>query len=538
MRGAAWTRAAALLAGVEVLLGPALALAGEPFSYNPPGMLAPGSGEGRFDEMVYAPGMRFPLEAGPAYLNSQVWGHGGSQGPGGGQCDPENRQYPWWDNYCETRSWDMPLCPSGQGHQGQDIRAGDCEKGKHWVVAAADGTITNIGTYSVYLTTADGTRFDYLHMGDVQVAFGDEVKRGDRIGKVSNEFGGTPTTIHLHFNIKQNVDGLGLVFVPPYMSLVGSYQELVNVEPEGVIASATCERVRGASFDPDTPEAPGEVHVSVGGAWGDAAAIGFDVLADRPTDALCDEGASTCARGFDTPLPISLLDGEERDVHVYALDTWVDGAPVELAQSPASVWCPAFSTAGRVRRLVGGEAVAAAWGLSTFLDLLPMSPGETEALPEGEPLPRGPRLVAPEDGSAHFLHDGSALRPISVDAMRALRLDPAQAEVWSGGELALVPRGPAWPRRPVVARGQGGALYLLDDPQGIDAHGGLEKQDDGAGLSAEAPACVFRDGSSEAGAAGGALATAGIGLASVWIRRRRRRTITSPKRYANLGRFR
>src|SRR5205085_1701751 len=82
------------------------------------------------------------------------------------------------DDYCEKRDWDMPLCPGGTGHQGQDIRAASCKKGVHAAVAAADGTITSVGNYSVYLTAADGTRFDYLHMQDVAVEVGDKVKRG------------------------------------------------------------------------------------------------------------------------------------------------------------------------------------------------------------------------------------------------------------------------------------------------------------------------------------------------------------------------
>src|SRR5688572_17590346 len=201
------------------------------FAYAPPGALVNGSGTGRVDNHVYAPGMRFPIEAGPAFANSQVWGHGGNEGPGGSQCDIENFSYPWHDNYCESRSWDMPLCPSGTGHQGQDIRASTCEKNVHWAVAADDGTITSIGSYSVYITTADGTRFDYLHMGSVQVAEGESVTKGQRLGKVSNEFGGTPTTTHLHFNIRQNIDGVGNVYVPTYLSLVESYETLLGVGP-------------------------------------------------------------------------------------------------------------------------------------------------------------------------------------------------------------------------------------------------------------------------------------------------------------------
>ena len=216
-----------------------VAEAAEPFTYDPPGALVTGSGKGRPDTKVYAPGMRFPFESGSAFANSQVYGHGGGSGPGGSQCDKENFSYPWQDNYCESRSWDMPLCPSGAGHQGQDIRPASCVKGVHWAVAVADATITNVGSYSVYLTTADGTRFDYLHMSDVQVKEGQKVKRGDRVGKVSNQFGGTPTTVHLHFNIRQNVAGVGAVYVPGYLSLVKSYEALHGInQPDASVPEA------------------------------------------------------------------------------------------------------------------------------------------------------------------------------------------------------------------------------------------------------------------------------------------------------------
>lgn len=217
--------AAFALACGGAALAPSLASA--QFTYQPSGQLVSGSGRGRSDQRVYAPGMRFPIQNAPAYLNSQVWGVGGGSGPSGSQCDTRNFSYPWWDNYCETRSWDMPLCPSGQGHQGQDMRASNCMNRTHPVVAVADGQITNIGSYSVYLTGTDGTRYDYLHMGPVSVTQGQRVTRGTAIGRVSNEFGGSATTIHLHFNIRQNVSGVGSVYVPPYMSLIRAYEELL-----------------------------------------------------------------------------------------------------------------------------------------------------------------------------------------------------------------------------------------------------------------------------------------------------------------------
>lgn len=223
-------RALALLC---VLALPSVALA--QFTYADPGTLmapsggAPRVGAGRVDRNVYAPGMLFPLE-GLAYANSQIYGYGGYMGPGGGQCDSRNYRYPWYDNYCEERSWDMPLCPSGRGHQGQDIRPETCADKRHWAVATTDGVITNIGTYSVYLTADDGTRYDYLHMdpGTLAVSRGQRVRRGQRLGLVSDAFGSSSTSIHLHFNVRKFVSGVGTVYAPTYMSLVQSYREHIG----------------------------------------------------------------------------------------------------------------------------------------------------------------------------------------------------------------------------------------------------------------------------------------------------------------------
>lgn len=217
--------------GMAVMLLSAGSMAAD-FSYKPPGTLKAGSGSGRADTRVYVPNMRFPIEKAPAFANSQVWGHGGMNGPSGGQCHTNNYSYPWWDDFCETRSWSVPLCPSGKGHQGQDIRPSTCEKNKHWAVAAEAGTITSIGTYTVTLKAANGvTTHRYMHMDNasLQVAKGARVEKGARLGRISNNMGSTPTTIHLHYDLQQNVSGIGTTFVPPYMSLVDSYQRLLGI---------------------------------------------------------------------------------------------------------------------------------------------------------------------------------------------------------------------------------------------------------------------------------------------------------------------
>ncbi|MGD8613532.1 MAG: M23 family metallopeptidase [Desulfobacterales bacterium] len=196
------------------------------FSYLPPGDLVPGSGQGRVDYKVYLPGMRFPVQKAPAYANSQVWGVGGMNGPGGSECHADNYSYPWRDNYCEKRGWPMPLCPSGTGHQGQDIRPSTCTDSAYWAVAAEGGTITYIGSYSVSLQGDSGIRHSYLHLNHstLSVWVGKRVAKGDKIGKISDNMGSTATTIHLHYAMKS-----GGIYIPTYMSLVRSYEDLIDL---------------------------------------------------------------------------------------------------------------------------------------------------------------------------------------------------------------------------------------------------------------------------------------------------------------------
>lgn len=218
-------------------------LHGETFSFNPPGDLEPDSGTGQTAQAIYVPGMRFPIELPAAYANSQVYGHGGQHGPGGWQCSAENYAYPWTDNFCETRGYATPFCPSGTGHQGQDIRPPACpptaadEEDDFYAVAADAGDITGINGHVLSLLGEDGTRYLYLHLDPdtLEVEAGDAVERGDRLGVVSNYFGGTPTTYHLHFEIRQSVDiggDLTQTPVPPYLTLVDSYQRLIAGEED------------------------------------------------------------------------------------------------------------------------------------------------------------------------------------------------------------------------------------------------------------------------------------------------------------------
>lgn len=225
--------------------------AAEPvFSYFEAGALIPGTGTGAPDQIVYAPDMVFPIESDPAYLQSQVFNFGGGVA-GGDQCDPRNYAYPWRDNFCEVRSANRgsPYCPLDKIHQGQDIRVGSAascntlrstpaeERTLHKVVAVEDGVISHVGTYSVNLR-AGGRIYKYMHlnMSKLQVQAGQTVKAGDHIGYISNDFGGTPTTFHLHFEITQNAGNGQWVHVPPYLSLVAAYERRENGPGEKIHA--------------------------------------------------------------------------------------------------------------------------------------------------------------------------------------------------------------------------------------------------------------------------------------------------------------
>ena len=69
------------------------------------------------------------------------------------------------------------------------------------------------------------------------VETGDVVSRGERLGRISNAYGGTPATIHLHFEIRAAfVAGdaeLIAVPVPPYATLVDAYARLAAGDDGG-----------------------------------------------------------------------------------------------------------------------------------------------------------------------------------------------------------------------------------------------------------------------------------------------------------------
>ncbi len=213
------------------------------FKYHAPGTLtSPAAGHGYSGREIYAPDILFPIDLAVselAVVNSQVYSPGGMYGGSGGQCSPVNYNMPWSDVFCEKRAWKMPLCPSGQGHQGVDIRPAACHNTASVAVAVENGTIidTDAHVSMVKLRGDSGRIYRYLHLEPTSFLVKDNqrVTKGTPLGKVSNLMNGAhQTTWHLHFDIQARVptsSGPAVLFVPPYSSLVAAYRRLKGIAP-------------------------------------------------------------------------------------------------------------------------------------------------------------------------------------------------------------------------------------------------------------------------------------------------------------------
>ena len=237
------------------------AAASADFSYRPGGDIIANSGSrkqgGHADPTAYSQ-IRFPLEKTPAFVRSQSYGRRDKSDPSGG--------YPWRDNFCEARSFEVGQCPGGFGHQGQDIRPGACpppnsespgacDPKQQAILAVRDGmVIRSLKQQAATLqvnTRNEHIRFRYMHMNPSSmdadgVLNGRTVAEGEKIGVVSNYLDHpNGTTRHLHFDV-QVFTRDGWLWVNPYTTLISAYERLI--------------RGRGREIGPDQPAAAAVAH--------------------------------------------------------------------------------------------------------------------------------------------------------------------------------------------------------------------------------------------------------------------------------------
>jgi murein DD-endopeptidase MepM/ murein hydrolase activator NlpD len=91
--------------------------------------------------------------------------------------------------------------------------------------------VTLVGATPAVTCTSVGSGYSTL---PTSVKIGQSVKQGDLLGYVSNDFGGTPTTLHLHFELKLNTAENGWQYAPVYSSLLAAYQRREGVRGEQV----------------------------------------------------------------------------------------------------------------------------------------------------------------------------------------------------------------------------------------------------------------------------------------------------------------
>jgi hypothetical protein len=216
------------------------------FSYRPSGDIIANSGArrrgGRIDYIAYSQ-IRFPLEKAPALVSSQQFGRRKSRGHQG----VYQSIYPWRDNFCEARSFQVGQCAAGFGHQGQDIRPAPCPPNsnsesschprKQAVVAVRDGLLIRspkqqAATLQIN-TGNEHIRFRYMHMNPSAmdadgILNGRRVAEGEKIGVVSNYLDfPNGTSYHLHFDV-QVFTRDGWIWVNPYTTLIASYERLIR----------------------------------------------------------------------------------------------------------------------------------------------------------------------------------------------------------------------------------------------------------------------------------------------------------------------
>ncbi|MEH2569520.1 murein DD-endopeptidase MepM/ murein hydrolase activator NlpD [Bradyrhizobium sp. AZCC 2289] len=249
------------------------AAASADFSYRPSGDIIANSGAhklgGHADLTAYSQ-IRFPLEKAPAFAHSQSLGKG--------KAGESAAEYPWRDNFCEARSFEVGQCAGGFGHQGQDIRPGacpangegpqSCDPKRQAVVAVRDGVVirsTKQQAATLQINTGnEHIRFRYMHMNPSSMdadglLSGRRVAEGEKIGVVSNYLDHpNGTSRHLHFDV-QVFTRDGWLWVNPYTTLVSAYERLIRgrgreIGPEPQASAAVAHALPEDVIRPDARE--------------------------------------------------------------------------------------------------------------------------------------------------------------------------------------------------------------------------------------------------------------------------------------------
>lgn len=235
-------------------------------------------------------------------------------------------------------------------------------------------------------------------------------------------------------------------------------------KPVGYLDSANCDTISGWAQDPDAADRPIPVHVYIGGPAGTPGAVGYAIEAKQRREDLC-AALGSCDHGFSMPTPRGFLDGTPHEVYVYGIDV-SGGENALLASAPQTLTCaPAnvpFAQGYPVKRHVTNPEVMAAWAFD-FHDVVTLDDATLDAIDDAPPVAAAPELMRVEGSPEVYLVDVGVKRHVPSPAvMDHWRFD------WSAVQnvASLDDRytGIAVTDRPFLARGTGGAVYLIEPP--------------------------------------------------------------------------
>jgi len=279
------------------------------------------------------------------------------------------------------------------------------------------------------------------------------------------------------------VDGMGQVIdsgrqvndhLGIYASGSGPAPNCPNKAPKGYLDGVKCDGFAGWAQDPDAPSQSIDVQFFYDGQGP------IDVMANVTRSDLCGPLGS-CDHAF-TPLPpFGMLDGKPHAVNAYAIDP-KNAAKSELAQSPQTMTCPTPSLSPYVRRHVVDLPSFVAWKL-LVLDVLALDDTTFSSVKKTGDLPATPELIVSDDGAPEvWIVDGPEKRHvIDPESAAAWRFDLGSSKVLPAAKVKAMPTGLPWPARPLMVKGTGAEIDLLDtDPNGSSPGG---HPDGGAGDS-------------------------------------------------------
>jgi len=241
-----------------------------------------------------------------------------------------------------------------------------------------------------------------------------------------------------------------------------------NKPPHGWLDEVSCDRIRGWSQDTDSATSAIDVHLYFDSVPGDAAPTARAVHAGIERTDLCGPLGS-CNHSFDAPTPLSLLDGKPHTVHAYGIDSSGKGPNPELSGSPKTMTCarptPPLAPEVGVRRWIPSPEVLAAWKFDPFQDMVVYSDAEIAKWETGRDLPKAPLLIATDDPAIGIqIVDDTLHRHVqNPDSMSEWRFDWGAVVKWSPAEFAKLSKSAEWRQRPFLMKGDGPAVYLLDD---------------------------------------------------------------------------